>query len=163
MGYVLRVVEKRAFLLADNHENTDLGSSFRTVTAWLYAALLVFAVVSTFYRYALEPFSKRALLKSAVFEVSPGEKDAFLLQGALKAYRAVGYATDGDNARIVTARCFLAPVLLDLNYSRHDIVMSDYTTAAKDVFRTDPAYTLVTGFPRATDWARSIKIYRKVR
>ncbi len=133
------------------------------MTAWLLAALLALAVVTNFSRYAFQPFSKKSFLDSAVFKVPPAQKDASLLQGVLKPYRAVGYATDGDSPRIVNARYFLAPVLLDLDYLRHDIVLSDYTTPAKDILKTNPAYTLVAEFPQATDWARSIKIYRKVK
>ncbi|HJX64954.1 MAG TPA: hypothetical protein VJ860_13510 [Polyangia bacterium] len=133
------------------------------MTVWLLATLLALAVVLNFYRYAFQPFSKKSFLDSAVFKVPPAQKDASLLQGVLKPYRVIGYATDGDSARIVNARYFLAPVLLDLDYQRHDIVLSDYTTPTKDIFKTSPAYTLVAEFPQATDWARSTKIYRKVK
>jgi len=117
-----------------------------------------------------ELFSIRlsALLEEVVsrfrrFQGSSGAERRLSAPGGSEPYRAVGYATDGDSPRIVNARYFLAPVLLDLDYLRHDIVLSDYTTPAKDILKTNPAYTLVAEFPQATDWARSIKIYRKVK
>jgi hypothetical protein len=160
---VLGVAAKKVFVMADNHESANPRFPFRTVVAWIFSALLALAVVSTFYQYAFQPFSKKAFLESPLFKVSPGQKDASLLQQALKTYRAVGYATDGHPGLVVNARYLLAPVMLDLNYARHDVVLSDYTASTKDIFKTDPAYVLVTGFPQATDWARNIKIYRKVK
>jgi hypothetical protein len=125
---------------------------------------LVFAAVTTLpwlHTAIRRPLTSERIVLRDLYAVSPIEYDTTLLQRWLPVEGKVGYWSELPQFRLVGVRLRLAPLLLDPDWRKHELVLVDYVTAAHLPDLTLAGYHLVTATPGAQSFAGGMQIYRR--
>lgn len=111
--------------------------------------------------HVIQPFRDGKLKSRDLYQVSAIEKDISLVRRWLPVTGTVGYLSEKWYSRRFELRYFLAPLLLDFDWAKHEWVLVDYPMGNRNSPQFLPNYRLVTDFRGATSFARDMKLFQR--
>lgn len=108
-----------------------------------------------------KPFHGESISLRELYAVSATEHDIALLRQWLPTEGKVGYWSELPGFRLVNVRLHLAPLLLDPDWRKYDLVLVDYVAAQHRAAIGSPKYQLLADFPGARSFAGGMQIYRR--
>ncbi len=111
--------------------------------------------------HVAQPFRSGQLSGRDLFQVSAVERDISLVRRWLPVTGTVGYLSEKWEGRRYELRYFLAPLLLDLDWAKHEWVLVDYPIGNRKSPQFLPRYRLTTDFPGAASFARDMKLFQR--
>jgi hypothetical protein len=133
----------------------------RTLAA-LGFLLFAFSTTAGWWKtHVTQPFRDGRLNGRDLYQVSAIEKDISVVRRWLPVTGTVGYLSGRWDSRHFELRYFLAPLLLDFDWTKHELVLVDYPMGNRNSPQFLPNYRLVTNFGGATSFARDMKLFRR--
>jgi hypothetical protein len=125
--------------------------------------LFAFSTTTRYWKTLVtQPFRDGKLRFGDLYQVSAVEKDISLVRRWLPVTGTVGYLSQRWEGRHYELRYFLAPLLLDFNWTKHELVLVDYPMGNRNSPQFLPHYRLITDFRGASSFARDMKLFRRV-
>jgi hypothetical protein len=134
------------------------------VRALAFVGFLVFGAATTlsWLRTAiLRPLNTEEIKVRDVYGVSPIERDIALLHRWLPTEGKVGYWSELPQFRMIGVRLRLAPLLLDPDWRKHELVLVDYVAPPNLPALASAGYRLWVTPPGAESFAGGMQIYRR--
>jgi hypothetical protein len=111
--------------------------------------------------HVFQPFRDGRMKGRDLYQVSAIEKDLSLVRRSLPATGTVGYLSEKWEGRRYELRYLLAPLLLDFDWTKHELVLVDYPMGNRKSPQFLPNYRLITDFRGASSFARDMKLFRR--
>ena len=108
-----------------------------------------------------KPLKNEQVSLRDTYAISPAELDVALLRRWLPAAGKIGYLCEKPPLTCCETRMRLAPLLLDYDWQKYDVVLVDFPVAQGRALLESPSYGLVTALSEARAFARGKRIYRR--
>jgi hypothetical protein len=137
-------------------------SAWAFVRALAVAGFVVFAAYTSIgwlHLNLTKPFKGERIDVRETFAVSAAEQDVALLRRWLPMTGKIGYLSEKPDLPRFETRMRLAPLLLDYDWRKYDVVLVDYPVTHDRALIDSPSYQLVTDLSQARSFARGMRIY----
>ena len=95
-------------------------------------------------------------------DITPVEKDLALLRPWLPAKGKIGYLSEKPELQRYKTRLWLAPLLLDYDWGKYDLVLVDYPVHKGLEILETPKYQMLANLNDGKSFAKGARIYKRL-